>query len=547
MKTTRVIIQAGLVAVLGVAVLGSTLRIAQMGDDYAFFDPLIEVKHLLSSRAVQEPEAKKLQDAAIIGMVEAVDDPFTVYVPASDSADFEKSLIGEYVGIGAQVNLEEGWLTIVTPLDGSPALEAGIRAGDRIVEIEGETTFGKTVDESIELLMGEPGDPVHVTVERDGERMPIEIVRARINTVQVKGIMRRGENDWQFMLDPEKRIGYIWLTQFTPGCAAEVADALRSIGAPEGNLNGLIFDLRWNPGGVLHEAVQLVDMFIDEGVIVSTRGRVGEEEIDRATSGGTLPDFPLLILLNEYSASASEVFSGALLDHDRAVVLGTRSVGKGSVQSVIPIPSAPGAILKITDRGYYLPSGRSIQRHDDSVVWGVDPSPGFYVPMNLEQTREVIRRRQEQDIIRQEASEEAQDNPFGDPAFIEETMQDPQLAAAVRSMVARIETGEWMKPGGDQAPAELAAVAELERLAEAREQLYRELDRMGRRIQTLEGGTGQGAEDVLADLWDDTVEVEGGVIEVRDAEGNLIAKLPISNPNIERWLIGAGLEKSATE
>lgn len=547
MKTTRVIIQAGLVAVLGVAVLGSTLRIAQMGDDYAFFDPLIEVKHLLSSRAVQEPEAKKLQDAAIIGMVEAVDDPFTVYVPASDSADFEKSLIGEYVGIGAQVNLEEGWLTIVTPLDGSPALEAGIRAGDRIVEIEGETTFGKTVDESIELLMGEPGDPVHVTVERDGERMPIEIVRARINTVQVKGIMRRGENDWQFMLDPEKRIGYIWLTQFTPGCAAEVADALRSIGAPEGNLNGLIFDLRWNPGGVLHEAVQLVDMFIDEGVIVSTRGRVGEEEIDRATSGGTLPDFPLLILLNEYSASASEVFSGALLDHDRAVVLGTRSVGKGSVQSVIPIPSAPGAILKITDRGYYLPSGRSIQRHDDSVVWGVDPSPGFYVPMNLEQTREVIRRRQEQDIIRQEASEETQDNPFGDPAFIEETMQDPQLAAAVRSMLARIETGEWMKPGGDQAPAELAAVAELERLAEAREQLYRELDRMGRRIQTLEGGTGQGAEDVLADLWDDTVEVEGGVIEVRDAEGNLIAKLPISNPNIERWLIGAGLEKSATE
>lgn len=547
MKTTRVIIQAGLVAVLGVAVLGSTLRIAQMGDDYAFFDPLIEVKHLLSSRAVQEPEAKKLQDAAIIGMVEAVDDPFTVYVPASDSADFEKSLIGEYVGIGAQVNLEEGWLTIVTPLDGSPALEAGIRAGDRIVEIEGETTFGKTVDESIELLMGEPGDPVHVTVERDGERMPIEIVRARINTVQVKGIMRRGENDWQFMLDPEKRIGYIWLTQFTPGCAAEVADALRSIGAPEGNLNGLIFDLRWNPGGVLHEAVQLVDMFIDEGVIVSTRGRVGEEEIDRATSGGTLPDFPLLILLNEYSASASEVFSGALLDHDRAVVLGTRSVGKGSVQSVIPIPSAPGAILKITDRGYYLPSGRSIQRHDDSVVWGVDPSPGFYVPMNLEQTREVIRRRQEQDIIRQEASEETQDNPFGDPAFIEETMQDPQLAAAVRSMVARIETGEWMKPGGDQAPAELAAVAELERLAEAREQLYRELDRMGRRIQTLEGGTGQGAEDVLADLWDDTVEVEGGMIEVRDAEGNLIAKLPISNPNIERWLIGAGLEKSATE
>ncbi len=544
MKSSRVVMQFSLIAILGVAVLGSTLRIARMGDDYAFFDPLIEVKHLLSTRAFEQPDSEDLQNGAIQGLVEAVGDPFTVYVPAADSGDFQKDLIGEYVGIGAQVNVQDGYLTIVTPLDGSPALKAGIRAGDKIVEIEGESTLGKSVEECVDLLVGEPGVPVTVTVERDGERSEVVITREHINTVQVKGIHRLGENEWQFMLDPDRRIGYIWLTQFTPGCATEVKEALDSLGAREGRLAGLVFDLRWNPGGVLSEAVELVDLFVDEGVIVSTRAREGQEDVEVAKKGDTLPDFPLIILLNEFSASASEVFAGALVDHNRAVVLGTRSVGKGSVQSVIPIPSAPGAVLKITDRQYFLPSGRSIQREDDEMMWGVDPTNGFYVPMSQEQTREVIRRRQEEDVIREAADERDDGSSFADPSWIEETMRDVQLAAAVRAIDARVDTGEWLAPGGEQPVAELAAAAELTRLVDAREQIYRELERLQRRVEALESGTGMAAADVAPDLWDDEVEVEGGTLEVRDAEGSVIAELKITTPTLERWLIGAGVEKA---
>ena len=542
MKRSKLVLQVALLGILGVAVLGSTLRIAQMGDGYRFFDPLVEVKHLLDTRAYRPAEAQELQNAAIIGMVEAVGDDYTIYVPPADSTDFEKQLIGEYVGIGAAVNVEDGYLTIVTPLDGSPAIRAGIHAGDKIVEIEGESTLGKTLDENIDLLMGEPGVPVNVLVERDGERFPVEIVRDRINTVQVKGIERRGENDWRFMLDEERKIAYIWLTQFTPGCAAEVRDALKQVGADTGGLNGLIFDLRWNPGGVLTEAVALADMFLDEGVVVTTRSRDGDEDVDRATSAGTLPDFPVVILLNRFSASASEVFSGALVDHDRAVVLGERSVGKGSVQSVIPIPSAPGAVLKITDRNYYLPSGRSIQRTDESAVWGVDPTEGFYVPLTLEETREVIRARQEEDIIRDNEDSAHAASRVSDPDWIETELRDVQLAGALRAIVAKIETGEWLKPGDDQPVARVAASAELKRLVAGQEQLVLELERMQRRISAIEDGTDLAAEEVTHDLWPDETVVTGGTLEVRDAEGNVIAELTIPSESLERWLIGAGFE-----
>lgn len=544
MKKGRVAFQLSLLAILGVAVLGSTLRIAQRGDDYAFFDPLVEVHHLLASRAFHEPDEKALQNAAITGMVEAVDDQFTIYVPPAESSEFEKELIGEYVGIGAQVNIQEGYLTIVTPLDGSPALKAGIRAGDKIIEIEGASTLGKSVDDCIKLLMGEPGVPVNVTVDRAGEKLPVTIVRERINTVQVKGIHRKGENDWQFMLDPERKVGYLWLTQFTPGCADEVRDALKALGADKGELKGLVLDLRWNPGGVLSEAVALVDMFVSEGVIVSTRSRTGEEEVDRAHAAGTLPDFPVLILLNEFSASASEVFSGALVDHDRAVVLGTRSFGKGSVQSVIPIPSAPGAVLKITDRNYFLPSGRSIQRSDDSAQWGVDPTPGFYVAMTDDETREVIRRRQQEDIIR-EGADATDGSSFADPAWIESEMKDVQLAAAIRAIDAKVDKGEWAPPGNDQPVQHLASAAELKRLVQGRDQLYRELERIERRVSAIEDNTDLTQQDVQPDLWPDDTKVAGGSLEVKDADGKVIAHLKITNADMERWLIGAGVEQES--
>ncbi|MEN0021457.1 MAG: S41 family peptidase, partial [Planctomycetota bacterium] len=440
-KQSRLWFQIGLLAVLAVAVFGSTLRIAGVGNDYEFFDPLIDMKHLIETRYVEEVDAAELRDAAIQGMIEHLDDPYTVYVPPADTSEFNKRLTGEYAGIGAQILVRDGWLTIVTPLDGSPALRAGLMADDRVVEIDGNDVFEVTSDEAVELLTGEAGSTVSLMIDRDGERMTIDIVRDEIRLVPIKGFHRDGpEGEWQHMLDADRGIAYIQLTQFTPGIALEFFEKLAMLGARDGSLSGLIIDLRFNAGGTLTDAIDIADLFLDEGRIVSTRGRTGPEQVAEATSSDTLTDLPIIVLVNAQSASASEILAGALQDNGRAIVLGERTVGKGSVQSVLTLPRGNGAQLKITEQLYYLPSGRSLQRTDDSAVWGVDPSPGFYVPLDREQTIELLNVRRAEDII---GNTDADDTDWTDPDAVITKLQDPQLGAAYNAMKMRIESGDW--------------------------------------------------------------------------------------------------------
>ncbi len=538
MPKVRVFVQVALVAILGVAVLGSTLRIAQMGGDYEFFDPLIDVKHILTTRYVEPVDAATLQRAAIDGMIESLNDPFTVYVPPRDVREFEKALTGEYVGIGAQVIVRDGWLTIVTPLEGSPAFRAGLMPDDRIVEINGESTFGKTAQDSVDVLTGQPGTSVELTVERAGERFGVTVVRDQIKTLPVKGFHRRGaEGEWQHLIDPDRGIVYVWLTQFNPGCARTIGEVLLQHGAERGELGGLVLDLRWNPGGVLGEAIALADMFLKEGVIVSTRGRAHPEEVATARAQGTLPDFPVIILLNEASASASEVLAGALQENGRAVVLGTRSVGKGSVQSVITLPNGKGAQLKITEQGYYLPSGRSLQRTDTSVEWGVDPTPGFYMPLSTEQVSDLLRVRREEDVIRANG-----EGDWSDPATIVDRLRDPQLAAALRAVQARIDTGEWERTGQPGPEREAIALDELRRIQRTRDVMLRELGRLERRIAAIETGVPDAAARAQRDLWPDDVELTGGTLELFDPEGNRVVRMRITADDLERWLLDAPLE-----
>lgn len=538
MPKVRVFVQVALVAILGVAVLGSTLRIAQMGGDYEFFDPLIDVKHILTTRYVEPVDAATLQRAAIDGMIESLNDPFTVYVPPRDVREFEKALTGEYVGIGAQVIVRDGWLTIVTPLEGSPAFRAGLMPDDRIVEINGESTFGKTAQDSVDVLTGQPGTSVELTVERAGERFGVTVVRDQIKTLPVKGFHRRGaEGEWQHLIDPDRGIVYVWLTQFNPGCARTIGEVLLQHGAERGELGGLVLDLRWNPGGVLGEAIALADMFLKEGVIVSTRGRAHPEEVATSRAQGTLPDFPVIILLNEASASASEVLAGALQENGRAVVLGTRSVGKGSVQSVITLPNGNGAQLKITEQGYYLPSGRSLQRTDTSVEWGVDPTPGFYMPLSTEQVSDLLRVRREEDVIRANG-----EGDWSDPATIVDRLRDPQLAAALRAVQARIDTGEWERTGQPGPEREAIALDELRRIQRTRDVMLRELGRLERRIAAIETGVPDAAARAQRDLWPDDVELTGGTLELFDPEGNRVVRMRITADDLERWLLDAPLE-----
>lgn len=543
MKRPRFVFEASLIAILGVAVLGSTLAL-NARDELAFFDPLIDVKALLDARYVKDVDEKELQQGAIRGMLEVLEDPYTVFVPGRDRAEFEKQLTGEYAGIGAQITIRDGWLTVVTPLDDSPAFRAGVMADDKIVEIEGEDTTDITADEAVERLTGEAGTVVHVVVERDGVRLPLEIQRAEIKTKSVKGVVRDPADPerWRYLLDEDKRIAYLRLTQFTPASAAELGEALREMGADRGEVGGLVLDLRWNPGGVLEDAIRMADYFLEDGVIVSTNGRSYEERVSRATAPGTLPEFPIVLIVNDTSASASEVLAGALSENDRAIVLGTRTFGKGSVQSVYNLPSASdGAELKITEQLYYLPSGRSIHRMHDSAVWGVDPTEGFYVAIDDQQEFDLFEARREQEIIRENRNNG--DAHWENPEWIEETMKDPQLARALEALQMRIERGEWI-PTGEQGMegAELAG-EELQRLRVARERLIRELQRIDRREDALVLAAGNVAVEDPTDLWDDSLDLAGGEIVIRDAEGEEVTRLRITGNRLERWLMDADVEK----
>lgn len=531
-----------LVGILGIAVAGSTLAIARKSD-YAFFDPLIDIRAVILQRYVDPVDEPALQRGAISGLLESLGDEYTLFVPPASEDEFRKEMLGEFVGIGALIAVREGALIVVTPLDDSPAYRGGILADDRIVQIDGTPTMGLSSARAAELLSGRPGTKVTLTLDRAGESLTREIVRERITTRTVKGFERDAAHDgqWRYMIDPDRGIAYLRLTQFTPTSSAEVVAALDALGARRGDLNGLILDLRWNPGGVLQEAQAIADLFLEEGVILSTRGRAVPEQFIRARREGTLPDFPVVLLVDGHSASASEVLAGALTENGRAIALGERTFGKGVVQGVHTLPRGRGH-LKITEQRYYLPSGRSLHREDDSDVWGVDPSPGFFVSLTEAQQAELRRARQLADVIRAEGEASPPPAAWNDPDWIEGTLHDPQLAGAIRAMRARLESGAWtpLFPEATET-APLSERGERSALRLQRERLAREAQRIERRLDALERGGPP--ENEAFDLWGDDVKVSGGQVVVFDADGNEVATLEIVGENLERWLMDAGVRK----
>lgn len=533
------------VGILGVAVIGSTIAVATNAirsptDEYGFFDPIVDVQTLIDNLYVDEPKIDELQLGAINGMIDELGDPYTTFVPRRDTERFSKDLTGEYVGIGAEVQIRDGWLTIASPLDGSPSWKAGVMADDRVIKIDGDSTEGKTIDDAIDLLVGQPNTKVVITVERGAETLDIEIIRDHIKVQAVKGFMRiGGDGAWEHVIDDSRQIAYLRLTQFTPKAANEVARALSSI---EGDLGGLILDLRYNPGGLLDEAVAIADMFIEDGDIVSTKGRVFEERVERAHAKGTITDLPLIVLVNGQSASASEVLSGALSDHDRAIVIGSRSFGKGSVQTVRALESGAG-VLKITEQYYYLPSGRLLHRREDSTVWGVDPSPGYYVPMSNEEVGEMLVARREQEVISHNDESEMVD--LGNTETVLQKLKDPQLNAAVRVMQNRIDSGEFEPVGIETNAPDDVALAELNALRTQQERILRELTRIAKRVEAVESGVeSERIGENPRDFWDDELELSGGEIVIRDKDGNIVTTLNITGDNLERWLIDADVEKA---
>ncbi|MEZ4394475.1 MAG: S41 family peptidase [Polyangiales bacterium] len=311
---------------------------------------LSQVMAHIENSYVDPVDEDRLVDGAIRGMVASLD-PHSSYLNPEEYALLESDTAGEFGGVGVEIDARGDYLTVISPIPNSPAARAGVRAGDELISIEGRDARGLDVDDAVRRMRGAAGTRVRVVFRRRGVAEPIRLTLVR-EVVRVSSVESR--------LLPE-RVAYIALKAFQDRASVEVDRALdaltRSAGGP---LRGLVLDLRNNPGGLLDEAVFVADEFLASGVIVSTRGRDGTAQDEaRAHAAGTRPNFPIVVLVNEYSASAAEILAGALQDHRRATLVGTRTFGKGSVQSVIDL--ADGGALKLTIARYFTPSGRSIQ------------------------------------------------------------------------------------------------------------------------------------------------------------------------------------------
>ena len=318
---------------------------------YEQLDLFGDVFERIRSQYVEEPENGKLMEAAINGMLTSLD-PHSSYMNAQDFADMQVQTKGEFGGLGIEVTQEDGYVKVVSPIDGTPADKAGIQTNDIITQVDGATVLGLTMDQAVDMMRGPIGSEVVITVVREGVAEPfdVSIIRETIKVAAVKGRVV-GETV------------VLRITSFTDqtnsGLQAELAKAVAEAGGAD-KVNGFVLDLRNNPGGLLTQAIDVSDAFLNEGEIVSTRGR-GPQDNERfnAVAGDLAEGKPVVVLINGGSASASEIVAGALQDHRRAIVVGTKSFGKGSVQTIIPV-RGDGA-MRLTTARYYTPSGRSIQ------------------------------------------------------------------------------------------------------------------------------------------------------------------------------------------
>src|SRR5262249_48342879 len=294
----------------------------------------------------------------------------------------------KFGGIGIQLGYDRqgrGQLQVISPMVGTPAYEAGVLAGDLIVKIDGKSAENMRLNEAVDLIQGDPGQKITLTVLHEGgdESVDVEIVRAEIEIQAILGNERKADSpkEWDYFVDKENRIAYVRISAFSKTAAAEMKHVMEEL-QKEG-AQGIILDLRNNPGGLLKASVDICDLFLTDGVIVSTRGRNHEPEVYKPKEAGTLflpaEKYPMAVLINKYSASASEIVAAALQDHHRAVVIGERSYGKGSVQNIIPMESQTSA-LKLTTASYWRPSGKNIHRFPDSKEtdeWGGKAGPRF--------------------------------------------------------------------------------------------------------------------------------------------------------------------------
>jgi carboxyl-terminal processing protease len=342
---------AGIIATTQIAAPLLAQEAAKTENVYEQLDLFGDIFERIRAQYVEEVDAGELIEAAIDGMLTSLD-PHSSYLSPKDAAKMREQTRGEFGGLGIEVTQEEGFVKVVSPIDGTPADEAGIEAGDFITHVDGESLLGLVLDEAVDLMRGPVGSEIVITVVREGEVEPFDVTIVR-DTIELTVVRSRTEGDTVVL-----RLS-TFNDQTYPKMAEQLAEKVEAAGGMD-KINGFVIDLRNNPGGLLTQAIKVSDAFLNEGEIVSTRGReAADGDRINAQVGDLAEGKPIVVLINGGSASASEIVAGALQDHRRAIVIGTKSFGKGSVQTVMPLRSE-GA-MRLTTARYYTPSGRSIQ------------------------------------------------------------------------------------------------------------------------------------------------------------------------------------------
>jgi len=388
-------------SIIGVAWFQKARAVSE--DTYEYMTVFNQVLTIVQSDYVKEVSAKDLFYGAIDGMLATLD-PHTVFISKEDYQQMREDISGKFGGLGIHIGVKDRKLTVISPIEGTPAWEAGLEAGDWITAVEGEPTKNMTINEAVHKMRGPVGEPVSISVMREGFKEPKEftIVRdvIKIDSVRKYELMSGG-------------IGYVRLITFNESSEREMEKAIKELRKEAGGkMKGLVLDLRNNPGGPLDQAVRISDMFISSDLIVSVKGRNETPPPEYAKKAGTIEDVPMVVLVNQHSASASEIVAGALQDHGRAVILGKDTFGKGSVQQLRTLQDGSG--LKITTAYYYTPSGRSIQEdgiHPDIQVDALSPEQKLKLKEAEEEQMRFMRERDlEGHFSHEEVTGEAEGN-----------------------------------------------------------------------------------------------------------------------------------------
>ena len=421
---------AWLVSIALIAMLAFQLpgTLAHRDDEYAFVKTLIDVHRQIHSNYVEPVDEEKLRLGSINGMMGELD-PYSIYVPPARQKEFEGLLEGSFEGVGIELSqLENGDIEVISPIPDSPALKAGVMAGDIILKVNGQDIRGKKIADVQKLIKGPLGSEVRLTLKHvDGKEMELTMRRQKIVMPTVMGYRRIAENhdEWDYWVSKNPKVGYVRVLQFTEDTLKTLKPVLQTL--LDQGMQGLILDLRFNPGGRLDQAEQVVNLFVPSGTIVVTRGLHRAEQVAQATPDQALArQVPMIVLVNERSASAAEIVAGSLQDHHRALIVGARTFGKGSVQEIIPMED--DGELKLTVAYYYLPGGRLVHKKKGATDWGVDPQ--INVPMSEEAEMK----------LQQDLTDEALfHRPTTAPATLPGTTQ-PMTAPATQPVDVQLDT-----------------------------------------------------------------------------------------------------------